>query len=159
MAIRFVRSAGNITEPAVIEMAASGVIYPNSVVVRDAATNVVATAAAAGMTTTSIFGVSLDYVQGASDTFVRVIPFVPGQIWDVDTANAISTASILLRHTMVNSLVVRNIVGALGGDGESATAGIFLAYAVTGLTTGSGRLLGTFLTQGGVRKGGAYDIL
>ena len=151
MAVKFVKSAGTITEPATIDMLGSGVIYANSIVIRDVASNAVSTAASTAMTTTNIVGVSLDYIQGASDSFIRVIPFVPGQIWEVDTANAITTAQLLLRHTMVNSLVVRNITNTY----ETGTTGIFFAYAITGASTGSAKMLGTFLSWTPL-KGGVY---
>lgn len=148
MAIRFVRGAGNSVEPAVISLYASGVIHANSVVIVDSGANAAGIAvsgniAGTGITTTNAFGVSLDYVQGASDTQVRVIPFVQGQIWEVDAANAILTTSVGLRLQMASDLVVRNT----GSVSESVSTGVFLCLGVTGLTTGSGKLIGTFLQK------------
>lgn len=149
MGFRFVRGAGNSVEPAIISMNASGVIYANSVVVRGDAANVVSTAASTGMTTTNIVGVSLDYVQGGSDTEVRVIPFVQGQVWEADCVNSIATTNVLIRHTLANSLLVRNITNLY----ETATTGVFFALGVTGATTGSGKILGTFLQTAPFRAG------
>ena len=154
MAFEFVRSAGSVHEPAVILMPASGVIHRGGVVISDAA-NYVVSPASSSSTTTNIVGVSMDYAQGASDTFVRVIPFVQGQLWKADCANVITTANILQRHTLVDDSNVRNTAfGTTTSLGETASTGVFLAYAVTGLSTGSGKLIGTFLQRTATRGDG-----
>lgn len=130
-------------------MAASGTVKPGGVVIFDAAANAVSPASSSA-TTTNIIGVCLDYAQGASDTFVRVIPFVPGQIWEADCVSAISTASILKRHQLYDHQVLQNITGVT----ESATTGIFLVYNVTGATTGSGKVIGEFLRRTPTRGDG-----
>lgn len=151
MGVRFVRSAGSVHEPAVVNLLASGTIYANSVVIRDVAANgAVSYIAGTGITTTNAVGVSLDYVQGASDTFVRVIPFVQGQLWEVDAVNAAATSQVGIRHTMLDGLRVTNITSSVYG---SASTGVFLAYAITGSTSGSGKLIGTFLTDVPFRAG------
>ena len=142
MSFTFVRGAGNSVEPAAIHMYASGVVHPGGVVFFDETKNAVA-AGAANSTTTNIVGVALDYAQGYSDTMVRVLPFAQGQIWQADCANAISTASIGLRHQLASDTVLRNVTSI----SESVSTGIFLVYNVTGLTTGSGKVLGTFLQR------------
>lgn len=158
MAFKLVRSAGSVHEPAVVSLPASGVVHAGGVVIFDAATNYVSPASSAS-TSTNILGVALDYTQGKSEYMVRVIPFVPGQLWEGDCANVISTASVLLRHQLVDDLTVRNITGGLGGAGETASTGIFLAYAVTGISTGSGKLIGRFLQYEGGIKTSAYAVL
>lgn len=147
MAFRFVRGAGNSVEPATVSMYASGVVHPGGVVQIDTSyTNV--SPASSSSTTTNVFGVCLDYAQGASDTQVRVIPFVQGQLWEADCANVIVTGNILVRHQLATDTVLRNVTGgATGLAAETGATGIFLAYAVTGLTTGSGKLIGTFLQR------------
>lgn len=148
MAFTFVRSAGSVHEPAAILMYASGVVHSGGVVIYDAAANMVSPATATGASTTNIFGVSLDYAQGASDTQVRVIPFVQGQIWQADCANAITTSNILIRHVLANDTILRNTTGGTAnGTSETTSVGIFLGLGITGLTTGSGKLLGTFLQR------------
>lgn len=142
MAFTFVRGAGNSVEPATIHMYASGVVHPGGVVFFDETKNAVASAAA-NSTTTNIVGVCLDYAQGFSDTQVRIIPFVQGQIWQADCVSAISTASIGLRHQLATDTVLRNVTSI----SESISTGIFLVYNVTGATTGSGKVLGTFLQR------------
>lgn len=149
MGFRLVRSAGSVQDPVAVNMQASGTIYANSVVIRDGATGMVATAASTGMTTTNIVGIALDYVQGASDVETRVIPFVPGQVWEADTVNAVTTANVGIRHTLSDSLRVRNITNLY----ETASTGIFYAFAITGSTSGSGRILGTFLQTTPFRAG------
>lgn len=145
MGIRLVRSAGSVHEPVVVNMPASGVIHRDGIVIFDTSANLLSAPTTTGATTTNIIGVSLDGVQGASDTYVRVITFVPGQIWEVDCVNVAATTNLFFRHQMAGDLVVRNITGA--SSSETFSTGIFLAYAMTGLTTGSGKLLGTFLQR------------
>lgn len=158
MAFRFVRSAGSVHEPATVLMSASGVVHPGGVVIYDTSLNNVSPAGSAS-TTTNVFGVSLDYAQGASDTFVRVIPFVPGQLWEADCANAISTLQVLIRHQLATDTVLRNVTGGTGGGtSESLATGIFLSYAVTGATTGSGKVIGTFL-QRTPTKGDGFAVV
>lgn len=151
MGIRLVRSAGSVHEPAVVNMPASGVIHRDGLVIFDTATNVLSAPATTGATTTNVIGVSLDGVTGASDTFVRVIPFVQGQLWEVDCVNVAATSNLLFRHQMAGDLVVRNITGA--SSSETLHTGIFLAYAMTGPTTGSGKLIGTFIQRLGSTLG------
>lgn len=154
MTIKFVRSAGSVHEPAVVLMGGSGVIHAGGVVEIDKVNNLVSPASSS-TTTTSVFGVSLDYIQGASDAFVRVIPFVQGQLWEADCANVITTANILKMHQLATDTVVRNITNPTTVNlGETAGVGIFLAYAVTGLATGSGKLIGAFLQRTGFRNDG-----
>ena|SRR3990167_9908871 len=148
MAFRFVSGKGTVADPAAVMMYASGVVHPGGVVLFDAATSAVSPATATGATTTNIFGVSLDYAQGASDTQVRVIPFAPGQLWEADCANAISTANILLRHTLATDTVLRNVVTL----SETASTGIFLVYNVVGSTSGSGKVVGTFLQRSATKS-------
>ena len=158
MAFRFVRSAGSVHEPATVLMQASGVIHPGGVVIYDASLNNVSPAASSS-TTTNIFGVSQDYVQGASDSYVRVIPFVPGQLWEADCANTISTLQVLIRHQLATDTVLRNVTGGTGGgSSESLTTGVFLSYAITGATTGSGKIIGTFL-QRTPSKGDGFAVV
>ena len=145
MGLRLVRGAGHYGEPVVVNMPASGVIHRDGIVIFDTATNLLSAPATTGATTTNIIGVSLDGVQGASDTYVRVIPFIPGQLWEVDCVNVATTTNLFFRHQMAGDLVVRNITGA--SSSETFSTGIFMAYAMTGLTTGSGKLIGEFLRR------------
>ena len=86
----------------------------------------------------------MDYAQGASDTVVKIIPFTPGQLWEIDCVNAASTAQIGLRHVLNDASNLRN-TATDGGAGNFATA-VFRAVAMRGLTTGSGILIGYFRT-------------
>ncbi len=151
MAFRFVRSAGSVHEPATILMYASGIVRPGGVVVLGDASvlgGLVSGATATGASTTNIFGVCLDYAQGASDTQVRVIPFVPGQIWEADCVNAITTTNIGIRHVLADATTLRNTTGGTAnGTSETTSVGIFLGLGITGATTGSGKVLGTFLQR------------
>lgn len=158
MAFKFVSSGGSVHEPATVMMYASGVVHPGGVVIYDASLGNVSPASSAS-TTTNIFGVCLDYAQGASDTQVRVIPFVQGQLWEADCANAISTLNILIRHQLATDTVLRNVTGGTGGGtSESLATGVFMAYAVTGLTTGSGKVIGSFL-QRTPTKGDGFAVV
>lgn len=142
MAFRLVLSGGNVTDAAVINVAASGTIHPNGVVNLLSTGGQGVSPAASSSTTTMIFGVAHDYAQGASDVSVRVTPFAPGQIWEADCVNAASTAQVNLRHTLDSDLFVRNTATDYGA-GNARTA-VFTAIAMVGSTSGSGKLLGFF---------------
>lgn len=162
MAFRFVRSAGATHEPATILMYASGIVRRGGVVVLgDAAVlgGLVSRGTATGATTTNIFGICQDYAEGASDTMVRVIPFVQGQIWEADCNNTVATTNIGIRHVLYDDVTVKNTTGGTAnGTSETATTGVFLGLAITGLTTGSGKLLGTFL-QRTATKGDGFAVV
>lgn len=143
MAFRLVQSGGSVQDPAMVNMAASGVIRPNSVVVFDTATNAVSVASS-GSSYTNVIGVALDYVQGASDTFTRVIPFVPGQLWEADCANVAATTNLFIRHQLFDSVSINNVTSGVYG---SLSTDCFFAVAMAGLTTGSGKLIGYFLQR------------
>lgn len=156
MAFRLVSSGGIVADPAVVNMPASGIIRAGGIVCRNLVEGLgdatlgqlvsapVAASATEGATTTNIVGVSLDYVQGASDTYVKVIPFAPGQIWEVDCISAVTTSNLFLRHQLGStSGLIRNVTRM----SETTSVGIFLALAISGATTGSGKLLGTFLQR------------
>lgn len=144
MSFRLVGSAGDVSDPAMINLAASGVINPGTAVdfVRGGTGGATVAPSGTGSTTTLIFGVGLDYVQGASDTYTRVIPFLPEQVWEVDCANATVTAQVGLRHILsANKGYVHNT----STDVTGAT-GVFLAFGASSLTTGSGKLIGRFIS-------------
>ena len=154
MAFRLVSSGGNVVEPTFVNLPASGVIWPGSVVdwVRQGTGGAVIVASSEASTQTMIFGVATGYVQGASNTEVGVIPFNDAQLWEADCTNSASTAQLGIRHTFtaVAAGKARFIHNTATDLGASATAGdvhkaTFLALAMTGLTTGSGKLIGRFL--------------
>lgn len=145
MSVRLVTNAGNVIEPAAISMLASGTIKPGSVVEFSRTGGAGVGPASSSSTTTNVFGVGLDYAQGASDIMVRVFPFVQGQLYEIDCVNAASTAQIGLRHVLDDHLNLRNTATDLGA-GNVHTA-IFRAVAMTGSTSGSGKLIGYFRTQ------------
>jgi len=140
MAFRLVKSGGDVNDPCVLNMYASGTVWPNCVVDFLPSSGAGISAASATSTQTSVFGVCLDYAEGASDTQVRVIPFVPGQIWEADCARAAATAHIGLKHKLRNSLLLENI--AADADGHE---GVFQVIGMTGSTSGSGKVLGIFM--------------
>lgn len=143
MAFRLVSSAGDVSDSAFVNLSASGVINPNTGVdfIRGVGGNVVGPSGSAS-TSTMVFGVSLDYIQGASDTYVKVIPFLSEQMWEVDCANATVTAQVGLRHTLSAS---RGYIANTSSDVTGST-GVFLALAASSLTTGSGKLIGRFIS-------------
>lgn len=156
MAFRFVRSAGSIHEPATVEMYASGVVRPGMVVEFLPTAGQGVSPGSASTTYTAVFGVCLDYAQGASDVRVRVIPIVPGQIWEADTVNAISTAQIGLRQKLYAGAVLLNN----NSYDETGATGIFHIWEVTGSTSGSGKVLGSFVSfNKAFLRSGSYDIL
>lgn len=148
MGFRLVSGAGDVSDASAINLAASGVITPNAAVdlVRGGTGGSLVSPSGAASTTTLVFGVGMDYVQGASDTFTRVVPFLPEQLWEVDCANATVTAQVGLRHILSAS---RGFVHNTSSDVTGAT-GVFLALSASSLTTGSGKLIGRFLSFAGV---------
>lgn len=156
MAIRFVRGAGSVVDPAAFSFAASGVIKVNQLVDRfgsNGTGGAVVAPTVATSTTTMVFGVGMTYVQGASDTYANVIPLTRDQLWEVDCANAASTAQLGIRHALSASDrgVIHNTITDIGAAAAKATrmTGIFEALAMTSLTTGSGKLIGRFLPDPG----------
>lgn len=147
MGFRLVGSAGDVSDGAVLNLAASGVITPNAAVdlTRGGTGGSLVSPSGTSSSTTLIFGVAFDYVQGASDTFTRVVPFLPEQLWEVDCANATVTAQVGLRHALSAS---RGFIANTSTDVTGAT-GVFLALAASSLTTGSGKLIGRFLSYAG----------
>ena len=148
MAFRLVSSAGNVVEPVVVHLFASGVVAPGGPVewVLGGGLGVVAPAAGVDTTGSALFGISLDYAQGASDTLVRVIPFLPDQLWEVDCANAATTAQLGVRQYLSATRgYVHNQATDLGSINR-----VFLPLAMTGATTGSGKLIGRFISVAGL---------
>ena len=143
MAIKFHRSAGSVHEPAVLNLPGSGVIRPNSVVIFDVSTNAVSAASITAATGTNIVGVSLDYIQGKNEptSFVRVIPFVPGQVWEADVLNVINTAQLMNRFRLYDSVTVENT----SYDQSLSINGVFFCYAISGASSGSAKVIGEFL--------------
>lgn len=140
MSFKLVRGAGINVDPAVVNVAASGVIRPNQVVdfVRSGTGGAVVAPSGVSSTSTMVFGVAKSYAQGASDTFADVVLFAEGQLWEVDCANAATTAQVGLRHTLSAS---RDTIHNTASDVTGAT-GVFLALAMVGASTGSGKLIG-----------------
>lgn len=156
MAIRFVRGAGHTADPAAVSLAASGVIKVNQLVDRfgsNGTGGAVVTPTTSASTTTMIFGVGMTYAQGASDTYVNVIPISRDQLWEVDCANAATTAQLGIRHALSASDrgVIHNTATDIGANAAKATrmTAIFEALAMSSLTTGSGKLIGRFLPDAG----------
>lgn len=144
MAFRLVGSAGTVAEPAVISVAGSGVVKRDEGVdiARGGTGGAVVSPTTSSSTTTMIFGVSMDYAQGASNTIVRVIPFTDSQLWEVDCANEASTAQCGIRHTL--SASDRGVIHNTASDVTDFSA-IFHALAAVGtLASGSGKLIGRF---------------
>ena len=143
MAFKLVSSGGLVAEPAVLNLPGSGVIKPNSVVIFDTSTNAVSAASITLATGTSIIGVSLDYIQGKNEptSFVRVIPFVPGQLWEADVLNVITTAQLMSRFRLYDSVTVENT----SYDQTLSVNGIFFCYAISGASSGSAKVIGEFL--------------
>lgn len=142
MAFTFVRGAGSTHEPATVNIRASGVVRPGMVVEFSRTAGQGVFPAGASTTFTGVFGICLDYAQGASDVEVRVLPIVQGQLYQADCTDAALTAQIGLRHALnADGVTVRNSSTDL-----LTAAGVFRPVAMTGLTTGSGKLIGYFET-------------
>ena len=143
MAFRFVRFRGVMQSPTVIlTVAASGTIQRGSIV-EFSRTNNRVEPASASTTYTNIFGIALDYVEGASNTKTRVIPIVPGQLWEADCANAPTTAQIFIKHGLQDAVTLRNT-----SYDRTVATGIFIAYLInTAVVTGANAsaIIGEFI--------------
>ena len=147
MAFRLVSSGGNVNDPVLVNMAASGEIHPGlPVELVLSTTGAVVAPAGIDTTRTLLFGVAYDHLIGASDSYVRVVRFNPEQLWEVDCANAITTAQVGVRQYLSASRgYVHNQVTDANGINR-----VFLAVAMTGSTSGSGKLIGHFLASPGL---------
>lgn len=155
MAFRLVSSGGAVKDTAFVNVFASGTVRPGMAVefTRGTITTQGFAAPASSSTTiTSLFGVCLDYAQGASDVEVKVIPILSGQVWEADCANAAATLQIGKRQQLYgsNSVLINN-----NAYDTTAGAGVFVIWNITGATTGSGKVLGEFLrVPAGVHQAG-----
>lgn len=144
MSFRLVNSGGATVDVAFVNLSASGTVKNGEPVdfLRNGTGGSVVGPSEVGSTQTMIFGVCLDYAQGASNTNVKVIPFAPHQLWEVDCANAASTAQLGFRHALGTRGFVHNLLSDSTGH-----TGVFLALAMVGAATGSGKLIGRFLNN------------
>ena len=155
MAFRFIRQRGTVqATPVIIKVPGSGVIHPGGIVEFHRGTNNNRVEpASSGTTYTNIFGISLDYIQGASDAYIRVIPFAPGQLWEAECANIGATNQLFIRHALSSSTVLNN-----SSTNVNAATGVFIAYSIAktfyaGLSTSTFRLIGEF-----IRSPGSYSL-
>ena len=142
MAFRLVSSHGEAGDVAAVSMFASGVIHPGEVVEFSRTGGAGVYPAGMNSTVTNIFGVAQDYVQGASDVQVKVIPFSAGQLWEADCVHAASTAQIGLRFGLSRTRSDMALYNH-ATDSRTSTA-VFRTVAMVGSTSGSGKLLGYF---------------
>ena len=145
--IKLIGSLGGINDPVMLNVRGSGTIWPNSVVVFSQTGGAGVSQASGTTTSTAVFGVALDYSQGASDTQVRVIPFTPSQLWSADAYNAVTTAQIGLRHILrtTGTDAMGRFVENTATDAATAV-GVFHCLAID-TVTGTGRLIGRFLAN------------
>lgn len=143
MAWRLVNNRGGDSNPVVISVRASGTVKNGQPVDLSRVAGQGVYPSANTSSSTTIFGICLDYAQGASDVEVKVIPFHPGQLWEVDCAQAALTAQVGIRHAINN--VDRSVIHNTSTDVSNGT-GIFRAVAMVGSTSGSGKLIG-FVTR------------
>lgn len=146
MAFRLISSGGNTIEPVVVNVPVSGVVGPNLPVALIPGNGTGGALVEGGVgvdtTKTALFGVSLDYRVGASDTFARVIPFNRAQLWEVDCANAATTAQIGVGQYLS---ATRGYIHNQATDVQAINR-VFFPVAMTGSTSGSGKLIGYFET-------------
>lgn len=148
MAFKFIRRRGTvINTPSFIKIYGSGTIYPGSVVATISGNRV--EPATSSTTSTMVFGISLDYIQGASDSLVRVIPFVPGQLWEADCANTAATNQLLIKHALSNSLLINNT-----STDQNVAVGVFYAMGISrtiyaSLSSATMKIIGEFIKKPG----------
>lgn len=125
MAFRLIQQNGVVAQPPMfVKVYASGVISAGEAVDFDRTNNRVIPASSSS-TYTTIFGVALDTVRGASDTLVRVVPFVQGQLWGADVANTPTTAMLMIKHPLSSRSTLAN-----SSYDQTTATGIFLAYGI-----------------------------
>lgn len=140
MAVKFVRLKGALTAtPTFLNVYASGTIQRMSIVSFSRTNNRVEPATS-GTTTTQIFGIALDYREGASDTQTRVIPFVPGQLWEIDCTNTPTTLMLFRKHALTNNLTLANT-----SVDQTASTGIFIAYSIGTIAIVDKTMIGEFI--------------
>lgn len=142
MAFRLVSSGGNVVDPAIVNIRCSGIVHTGGVVEFSRTGGAGVYPASSSSTQTNVFGICQQYRVGASDAETRVVKFSSDQLWEADCTDAAITAQIGLNHVLNNDLLVRN-TSTDAGAGNLCTA-IFRAIAMTGSTSGSGKLIGYF---------------
>lgn len=131
MSFKLIQIKGSsIPSPTIIRVYGSGTIRPNTVVEFSSSGNRVVPASS-GSTYTNVFGVALDYIEGASDAQVRVIPFMPGQLWLADVANTPATSQLFVRHALTDFTRINN-------TSTDITTGVFLTHAMSTIQFFSG---------------------
>lgn len=141
MSFRLVSSGGSVSDAAFVNLSASGVVRQGEPVDFTRTAGAVCAPTTSSSTTTMILGMAQGYGQGTSDLNIPVIMFAPHQVWEADCANAGTTAQTGLRHALSGS--DRGCIHNTGTDVSTQT-GIFTAIAMSGSTSGSGKLLGYF---------------
>lgn len=133
--------SGPVADVGVLSLAASGVVKSRNLVdwVRNGTGGAIVTPTTSASTSTMVFGLCCDYAQGASDTFVKVVPLDSSCYLEADCANAATTAQLGIRHAL--SASDRACIHNTASDVVSK-AGIFLALQMVGSTSGSGKLIG-----------------
>ena len=142
MSFKLVQSGGSVTDAAFINVTGSGTIHSGECVdwTRDADYLVAPSTSAS--TSTMVFGIGQSYIQGESDSFVKVVPFASGQLWQADCANVATTGQIGVRQAL--SASDRTYIHNQETDNVDGT-GVFLPLYMTGSTSGSGKLIGRFI--------------
>lgn len=145
--IKLLGSMGSVSEPAMLNVRCSGTVWPGGVVTFSQTGGAGVSQASGTVTSTAIFGVSLDYAQGASDKEIRVIPFTTSQLWAADAYNAVTTAQIGLRHILrtTGTDAVGRFIENTSTDAATAV-GVFHCLAID-TTIGTGKLIGKFLAN------------
>lgn len=130
--------------PGFVNMPGSGTIHPGEIVDFLRVSGQGVSPAGMSSTITTIFGVALDYIQGASDRDVRVIPFAPGQIWEADCIFSATTANIGLCFGLDRQRATNSLYNSPVATDSTTASAIFKVIAITGSTSGSGKVLGFF---------------
>lgn len=142
---RFIPPKGNvIVAPSFVTVPASGTIRRGSVV-DFSRTNKRVEPSSSSSTYTTIFGISLDFVEGASDAKVRIVPFASGQLWEADCANITHTGQLMIKHGLSDFGFINNTA-----VDQSVATGVFLAYGLgstvyASLSSTTMKLIGEFI--------------
>mgnify|MGYP001594989667 CR=1 FL=1 len=136
MAFKLIGCAGGLTEVAMLEVLGSGRVQIGDLVERGAG---IATKATTGSTTTILLGVAASAVGATVNGYFKVIPIMPGQLWEVDCTSTTTTAQLQLVHKLTDQATIAN------DTTEYATSllGVFLAHYIGGGSTT--KLIGEFV--------------
>ena len=124
---RLVGAAGNVVEPAAVEVLGSAIISVGDIVQFDrfAESNGLVKRAVSTGGPILLFGIAASALASATGV-VKVIPIVPGQIWEASCTNEPRAEQVLMRHVLTDHKTIANTA-----IDQSTSLGVFLMFALS----------------------------